>query len=62
MATQPRICSSDLNELRKQYTEKFCKFCVDVFGPCPTEELIKLFREKHPECMSDRCVCGQDGG
>jgi len=55
-----RFCCADLNELRKQYPEKFCKICVDLCGPCPTEELIAIFREKHPECLKDRCLCRED--
>jgi len=57
----PRFCSIDLNVLRAQYPEMFCKFCVAMYGKCPAEALIDLFREQHPYCTKESCLCEKDG-
>lgn len=43
-----KFCFIDLNVMKIQQPDAFCRYCVDFNGPCPTEEVIRLFMEMHP--------------
>lgn len=45
----PCFWTTDLNETKKNYPEKFCGLCKDINGPCQHEVLAEMFsRERTP--------------